>query len=397
MSEGQVRPLFIFGIARSGTSLLARVLAAHPAVEIALDPYMPLFKAVRNATIRANAPAALADAFDGAAPFQDGYFAREGYRLLDLLLETDLAAPISPADLARLRPAVASRAAHEAPDLAARASALAGRTCQELMASGLTQVAAARQSDDTRWIGIKEVWVLDFLPALARAFPEARFVAIERDPRAVIASLTALAAEDPSQQAHSISYLRHWRKAIALARRYQEDASLSARFLVLRYEDLAAQPLQSTRHLAAFLDLPFDARMLAPPGLRDGAISGASIDRWRRSLSEATLRTIDFLCAPEMEWAGYRPRAGEGALDDGIIATWRCADRDPGSWRSDSGDVAAELAGELLRWHLLGAERPIADTELVRRCFLFEATYHALHASRRTARHPVEFGRKALS
>src|SRR5258708_21309211 len=91
-----LRPLFVFGIARSGTNLLARMLDAHPAIEIALDPFMPLFKVIRNASIAHDTPDELRPGFDPTLPFQDGYKTPRGYKLLDLLLPANLAAPIAP-------------------------------------------------------------------------------------------------------------------------------------------------------------------------------------------------------------------------------------------------------------------------------------------------------------
>src|SRR5215468_10298470 len=102
-----IRPIFVFGIARSGTNLLARLLSAHPAIEIALDPFMPLFNLLRDATLRADAPTKLRSALPVGAPFQDGYQKPAGYQLLDTLLAADLSAPVGAAEVAALRGAVA--------------------------------------------------------------------------------------------------------------------------------------------------------------------------------------------------------------------------------------------------------------------------------------------------
>ncbi len=395
MSDMVARPIFVFGIARSGTNLLARVLDAHPAIEIALDPFMPVFKALRNAIIAHCTSRGLADEFDPACAFQDGYQTAHGYELLDLVLDGSLAAPTDAIDLGVLRAAVAARAAIEAPDIAARAEQLVGETCYGLVASALAIVLAARATAATRWVGIKEVWVLDFMPALARAFPTARFVAIERDPRAVIASLTTLAQSDPSQHAHAISYLRHWRKHVILARRFAADPTLADRFHLVRYEDLAAYPTLSARRLADFFDIDFDPRMLAPTEDRNGSawranssydsavdgISPASIERWRDSLPSAALRTVEFFCWPEMALVNYplSTRAAP-ALSREIAEYVARADAEPGSWRSDSGDPAEEMAFESRRRELLSRAQESVDVALVRRCFLFESVYADLLA-----------------
>ena len=397
MNATTVRPLFIFGIARSGTNLLARVLDAHPAVEIALDPFMPLFRTMRNATIAQDAGATLQAEFDPHSSFQDGYQRSYGYKLLDLLLACDLSAAIKSSELPNLRAAVAARAGLEAPDVAARVNELAGKTCRDLITSALDIVASCRGTAATRYVGIKEVWVLDFLPALARAFPEARFLAIERDPRAVIASLTALAERDPSQRAHPISYLRHWRKGVVLARRFAADATLAERFHLVRYEELAANPAQSAHRLTEFLDIDFDPRMLAPAEPRNGSdawmanssysgaargINSASIERWRDSLPGTARRTVEFFCWPEMALANY-PLATHArpSLSREIAEYVAQADADPGSWRSDSGNRSAELEFETGRHELLSHRQDPIDFGLVRRCFLFQSAYADLLAA----------------
>jgi hypothetical protein len=390
------QPLFVFGIARSGTNLLARMLGAHPAIEIALDPFMPLFKAIRNASIAHDAPDELRHGFDPTLPFQDGYQAPRGYKLLDVLLAADLTAPIAPVDLPDLRAAIAARAELEAPDIAARASEIGGETCRDLVASAFEIVASCRAKAATRWIGIKEVWVLDFLPALARAFPAARFLAIERDPRAVLASLAALAERDRSQHAHAISYLRHWRRNVVLARRFAADPGLADRFRLVRYEDVAARPREAARALADFLGVPFDPRMLAPAARENDSgawrgnssyddavpgISDAPIARWRDCLPAATVRAVEFFCAPEMGLADYPPVAADPlTASDEITAYVARADTDPGSWRSDCGDAAAEMSFEALRHGLLTGPDPATEIDMIRRCFLFESAYRAAHA-----------------
>jgi sulfotransferase family protein len=371
-----MNPLFVFGVARSGTSLLARVLAAHSQIEVALDPLMPLFKTIRSAIVGT----------DPAAPFQDFYQAAGGYALLDMLLAGDLSAPVAASELPALRAAVAARAALEAPDVAARAGDLAGGSCQALTASAFDIVAACRAGGTTRWVGIKEVWVLDFVPALARGFPAAKFIVIERDPRAVIASLAALAQSDPSQHAHPVSYLRHWRKSVVLARRFGQDPALAGRVCRVSYEDLVSRPAAIVRRLADFLGVGFEPGMLEPEEGPDGAarraISDGSRARWRGSLPEPALRAVEFFCGPEMRMAGYRPVAADaGALTPSVRDYVDRAHAAPGSWRSDCGDPAAEIEFELLRRDLLHRHAAASDTDLVRRCFLFADAYAAARAA----------------
>src|SRR5262249_12400593 len=152
-------------------------------------PLMPLFKHFRNAVVRQTAPAAIASRFDPASSFQDFYGDADGPALLDLMLAADLELPLDQDELATLRQSIAERASLESRDLPARFAQLEGATYAGLVANALAIVADMMGGSALRYAGVKEVWTIEFIPALARAFPGARFIIIERDPRAILASV----------------------------------------------------------------------------------------------------------------------------------------------------------------------------------------------------------------
>ncbi len=382
------RPVFVLGLARSGTNLLARMLDRHPRIAVALDPFMPLFRALRNAAVRSLAPAPVQARFRPDSPFQDYYFDADGPALLDALLGGDARLAIQEDEVVRLRRGCAERAALESRELGGRMGELVGRDHAALLESGLRIVATMRPG--AAWVGCKEVWIYDFVPMLARAFPQARFYAIERDPRAIVASLAAMAKDDPTQSAHAPSYVRHWRKSVALARRYEADPSLSQRFRSICYERMVIEPEAEARRVCDELGVSFTPGMLdlSADGWRGNSsytdvgtgVYSASSERWRTELPEDSLRTVDFLCGPEMSLTGYRP-TGEEAFGSEVLRDLEHASRQPGSWRSDSGDTLVDLGGELVR-HALLETRDNSDTRLVRRCFLFTETFEAIMRAR---------------
>jgi hypothetical protein len=291
-------PIFIFGIARGGTNLIARMLDAHPQVAIALDPLMPLFKHFRNAVVRHTAPAAIASRFDSASSFQDFYGDADGPPLLDLMLVADLELPLAQDELAALRQSIAERASLESRDLPARLARLEGVTYAGLVSNALAIVADMLGGSSLRYAGVKEVWTIEFIPALARAFPNARFIIIERDPRAILASISAMARRDPSQAAHPISYLRHWRKNVVLARHFERAPELAGRLDLIKYEQLAAKPKEGIDAICRTLGLQFDSAMLTLEEATDHLTGG----RWRGNSSY---------------------QAESGRITDASIARWR--------------------------------------------------------------------------
>src|ERR1700704_4827686 len=85
----EFRALFVFGIARSGTNLLAGMLNARHDVYLALDPLLPFFKALQRALVVRTGDMALGERYTESGAFQDGYFDAAGRKLLDTVLSGD--------------------------------------------------------------------------------------------------------------------------------------------------------------------------------------------------------------------------------------------------------------------------------------------------------------------
>jgi hypothetical protein len=382
----EFNPLFIFGVARSGTNLLARTISTHPQAVVALDPLMPLFKAWRNLAIKPVAEAQHYQ-FDFQCPFQDFYFDPTGLVFLDAILSASSRLPLKPS--LNLKTSICDRAALENLGLADALRDVDGNTIEEVFISALNIIAGYARLDDkshVTWVGLKEVWAVEFAKSLAQAFPKARFLVIHRDPRAVVASLIALIKQDQSQAAHTISYMRHWRKQVSVTHQLARDPIVSSRLLSLRYEDLVTDPITWLTTIGRFLDLEDLAFTLTDPrnekwhsnssfGVSTGIDPNAA-ERWRDYLTLDLQATVEFHCAPEMAMLGYaRVTTGHVLLKD-IRNCISDADQSPGKWRSDSGDVDADFAWELRRWALLRHQS--SEAEEIRRCFLFESVYEKL-------------------
>jgi hypothetical protein len=383
-------PLFVLGIARSGTNLIAGMLNARKDVSIALDPLMPFFKALRSAILLKTGDTALIARYPERAPFQDYYFDPLGVRLLDATMSASLDHPLA-AD-GELAEAVAHRAGLESQTLPEVLSRVRGDNFSAFL-SDIIEVVRTRSPSALRWCGAKEVWTTEFIPALARALPRARFIVIRRDPRSVLASLVAMMTRDETQAAHTISYMRHWRKEAAVLDAMASEAWLRERVLIVQYEAVTTAPEQSARDICAFLGLGFDSAMLTPAAADGSASAGnssfgdmtgivdTSVTRWRAVIDDEMVRAVECLCGPEMRAEGYETVNNWPILADATVqhAAAR-ADARPGSWRSDSGDVAADLAGECARWDMLSSRNAVSGGE-IRRHFLFDAFFEKLRAA----------------
>ncbi len=370
------------------------MLDAHSQVAIALDPLMPLFRSLRNAVVAEQAAGTLSLPFDPKSPFQDYYQHPDGQLLLDLMLDTDLDLKVPGGEIMDLRRVISARAALESKTHAERLQQLVGETYTELFADALNRIAGPI-GETLRYVGVKEVWTTEFVRPLMRAFPEARFIVIERDPRDVVLSLQKLASSDESQAAHSVSYMRHWRKNTILARHLMRDDDIASRLRIVRFEDLASAPAEQAQVLCHFLGLDYEPSMIR---LEQAVVSGTGqpwqgnssfetganitvrpVERWRNQSDAGTCATTEFMCGPEMALAGYTiaPAAPDGLVFDYVLR----ADRAPGSWRSDSADPIADYGFELFRWQILTAQTVRADDKLIRRCFLFDWVFDALRGA----------------
>jgi hypothetical protein len=151
----------------------------------------------------------------------------------------------------------------------------------------------AEQEGKSRW-GDKSSNYTQQLGLIADVLPEAHFVHIIRDGRDVFLSLRDLwFGPDTAENA-----ARWWRWNIQQARK-----SSPPRYMEIRYEDLVIAPDETLRSICAFIDLPWDARMLRyyeraarriEPVRRDVWVDGQLIKGDRRAaLAMPTTRPLD--------------------------------------------------------------------------------------------------------
>ena len=386
------RPLFSAGTARGGTNLLTYLLSANPQVSMAADPYLPLFRSLRNAIIRHRAHPDVQQTFDPASPIGDYYFSPEQIGVMDCLQASDLDLPVSQAERPALLEALRQRTGLTCPYLVSGLEALGGGTYEELFRSALALLETARQAQGRAWGGFNENWAVEFFSPLARAFPDARFLIMLRDPRAAISSNRRVS--NPSLIAHAPSFARHWRKCAAFALYFQAHPLFAGRLHVLTYEQLVNEPERTARALCEFLEIDYDPAMLQTSRYVDLAtgetwrgnsnyavttsgIDPTRIDRWRQFLPDDAAKTIEWICDPDLRLFGYQAAHDSAAADPAVLAFLRAEHEASRNWRTDGRDPERDFAQELFRQSVLAADRP-ADPDAIRRTCLFPEVYERL-------------------
>jgi hypothetical protein len=224
VSEPATQPVFVVGGPRSGTTLLAAMLAAHPAFDCGPETHC----LSRWARLGSREHARILDRHDWperATRYVCSLtLGKRPVHALFGLAESD----------------VRSWLASRPPTLA---SLLESLTAQR-----------ATRAGRRRWVE-KTPRHLEVPELIASTWPDARIVRIVRDPRDAAVSLTKVPFGTQSLLTN-LSVLARMNEAGAAFFRTSPQA------LTLRYEDLVAEPESELRRLCAFVGEPYDAAMI---------------------------------------------------------------------------------------------------------------------------------------
>jgi Sulfotransferase family len=275
--------VFVVGCPRSGTTLLQRMLDAHPLLAVSNDPhFIPFAPGVRSGID----PPVTPELVDWL----------RGYRTFARLQLDD-------------------RALTDAADGAVTYAELVTRLYD-----------AYGQKRGKPLAGEKTPRYVRYLPLLHSLFPKARVVHLLRDGREVALSTLEWARPDRGPGRFEL-WLENPLAVCALSWRWhvltglRDAEELGDRYSEVRYEDVVARPEPTMRRLSEALELPFatemveyhrgrtrhdaglstkDAWLPPTPGLRD----------WRTQLSSAELELFDALAGDLLDRLGYERAVG---------------------------------------------------------------------------------------
>jgi hypothetical protein len=276
--ERTEHPVLIIGTERSGSNLLRLILNEHPSLAIPHPPHLMRY----------------------LAPLADSYG--------DLTIEGNRRAVVRDA-LTILR-----RHIHPWPfDVAEEV------VTQRALPSVFGIVAEIYEQyrlgvGKQRW-GCKSTFTIHYVDEVLADYPGARFLWLIRDPRDVATS----SKRSVFNPCHPYRTARLWRRqqelGLAVLERWGPE-----RVYQLRYEDLVSRPEPEIRAVCAFLDLPFDERMLRhhdSPSARETAslsqswqntdrpITTARVGRYRSGLTPTELRLVEAEAGALLSRFGY--------------------------------------------------------------------------------------------
>ena len=271
----------VYGMPRSGTTLVAQVLNAHPELLVPdeTDFMVPAAHAFRLVSDETAGRALLADLISSTDRFE----ATLGRWL----------------DAERVREAIAAVPYRFDCVVASLYDALA-------------EVAGVTEAGDKSPNDLPQSEVL----GQAGFFTERiRAVHLVRDPRDVMVSMARLGWLNGID----VSYARLWRNAnLSL---HQRLADHPDRYLMIRYEDVVADPATSFRAVTEFLGVPFDDAMVSEEarfsqfpehkGMAQHAstfrpIGGDSVGGYAELFDRSTLAEVDALAGDALATFGYQ-------------------------------------------------------------------------------------------
>lgn len=159
-----------------------------------------------------------------------------------------------------------------------------------------------------RW-GDKTTWYQHYLEDLDAYFPNAQYIHIIRDPRAVLASYRKV----PHLPDDALEVAADWRRSVSAIRSF--GARNRTRYLEVAYEDLVVEPERELRRICSFLNETFDSMMLdyhrlnRERGLEPARHMGWKrrtldppakdrIDAWRHELEPADVEVVNSVAGP---------------------------------------------------------------------------------------------------
>ena len=259
--EVAARAVFVCGVHRSGTTLVRDLLDDHPAL-IVLPAEGTYFASFERRLAR------LGDGAEGRSMFGGEWLRR-------------MANPINQPPYWLLGRSTAERS----PYVQFARGLMAWWPLTWPLAAAALAFAGAREggvaASVRRWVE-KTPLNEQYLPRLRQRFPEAKFIHVIREPEGVLASRKRM----EENASGAFRNLRQVLRDLDLSyRTAAEEETASNNVLVLRYEDVVADPPKTAKHLAAFLDIE------ATAGLQQPTVAGLSAGR-NTSFPEAGRRPM---------------------------------------------------------------------------------------------------------
>lgn len=182
----------------------------------------------------------------------------------------------------------------------------------------LFQQHNAERLGKVRW-GDKSLHTEHYIEQVLAEFPSAKFIHMARDPRDRYASVRKRFGKDTPRLGAATG---RWLSSMSIAK--QNMQKYPDHYMIVRFEDLAANPESVSRKICDFIEEQYSPEMLTLEGaskyrnsggnssfeqIQPGTISTNPIGRYRKVLSASEIVFIQWFAGEEMQALGYRKEA----------------------------------------------------------------------------------------
>ncbi len=214
-----------------------------------------------------------------------------------------------------------------------------------------------------------------------------KIILVVRDPRDVFTSISVgKGSEFAGHHRPTLFHLRNWRKSVAIANTFIDNPN----FICVRYEDFIQDTSKSLSKLTKFLGVSDFEGAILEEGIKDNngkewsgnsstgkhrGINSSNTRKYLEYLNEDTIKYIEYICGPEMKFLGYRNAIREDfpALFGEPFQVVE-SNLDP-----NMSTNPLELALEEVRRNLLKEDCP--SIENIQRYFFSKENFNVLRAS----------------
>lgn len=270
------KPIIIYGSARSGTSLLSRIVGSHPNIAVPFESH--LYNTF----------------FPWLKYYGDLSLGKNRERLVDDILSTHVMKDWSPMPIKQ--------------DILAKIDRFDFHGIVEALI-----LSWAEQSGKSRW-GEKTPWHLFYWQEIEKGFPDSKIIHIVRDGRD--ASISWKKARFGPK--HYFHLANRWKKYLEKIDEVKQIVP-SDRFLEIRYEDLLLDIESKSKEICAFIGEDYSPKMLEfykskipyPTDKQNNENLSKPLDannkeKWRHLLCDKDLRIIESVAGDYLQKYGYK-------------------------------------------------------------------------------------------
>lgn len=374
--KSNLKNLLITGCYRTGTTLIEKLVQAHPEVCIASQPFPVLYFYLKNVFYDSLALERLYPL--GPLFLESSYNLEDFYNFLDRY-------QISKNDIIRIFSELKEyKRGLWTPEILSFREQLNPGYFFDVYSQLNGFIPEIFSKEDVCYTGGKEILCEEYVPYLLSN--GVKIIIIVRDPRDVITSLNFRKKDNLTGDKRPVLYsLRLWRKSIAFALECEDNEN----FMWLKYEDLVEKPIKILSKIAGFLDINVFGPDVLEEGIRDQygdlwssnssflshkRISGDSIGRFETVLPEYVVSYIEACCLPEMKYLNYDLNRVQDFDEKALRDFKEPFPIEHEKFLSNKDYSLEHIDEEIERYGYLKGSLILSDNE-ARKWFLFEKVY----------------------